>query len=355
MGVGNIREKIDKLDKKLVALLNKRAHLALRAKEEKKQDDLDIYSPEREKQIFHRVKKLNKGPLEDSSLYPIFRQVISSCLALQRPLKISYLGPKLTFTYQAAVNKFGPEVEYNSCSSISFVFSEVEKSHSDYGVVPIENSTEGIISHTLDMFINSDLKICSEMLFEISHFLLSDSDKLENIKKVYSKSEVFGQCREWLEERLPRVQLCEASSTSEAAEIASREEGSAAIASKAAATEYSLNILAEEIQDYDKNLTRFLIIGKTIPGPSGHDKTSIMFSIKDKVGALHDILVPFKENGINLTKIESRPSKRKLWEYYFFVDFQGHCENENVKKALQELKENCKSLKILGSYPYEIE
>lgn len=355
MRVENIRDKIDEIDKRLVKLLNERANLALQIKEEKNQNKLDVYSPGREKQIFKTVKELNKGPLKNSSLFLIFRRIISSCLALQRPLKISYLGPKLTFTYQAAVNKFGPEVEYKSGSSISFVFSEVEKSHSDYGVVPIENSTEGIISHTLDMFIHSNLKICSEMLFRISHYLLSNSGSLEDIRKVYSKSEVFGQCRQWIEERLPKVQLCEASSTSEAAEIAWQEEHTAAIASKAAASEYSLNILAEEIQDYNKNLTRFLIIGKDIPHPSGHDKTSIMFSIKDKVGALHDMLVPFKENNINLTRIESRPSKEKLWEYYFFIDFEGHCGDKNVKKALTKLRNNCKRLKILGSYPYEVE
>jgi len=353
MKLKDIREKIDQIDKELVKLLNQRAGLALQMKELKNRKKMGIYSPERERQIYDKIAKLNRGPLSKKMILSIFREVISSCLSIQKPLQIAYLGPPLSFTHQAAMSKFGKEAEYMSCSDISFTFNEVEKSRATYGVVPIENSTEGIVNYTLDMFINSDLKICSEVLLEVSHYLLSKANDIKEIKKVYSNPQVFPQCRKWIEERLPDVEFCDVKSTSEAAKIVSGQKNAAAIASKSAAQEYNLNILAEKIQDYRRNLTRFLIISKDFAKPSGKDKTSIMFSIKDRIGALHDMLVPFKENDINLTKIESRPSKEKLWEYYFFVDFQGHCEEEKVRKTLSQLSKNCTYLKILGSYPHE--
>ncbi len=352
MKLREIRKKIDSIDSKIVKLLNDRAKLALETKDLKQEERLDVYSPSREKKVLDNVKKINQGLLKNESVISIFKEIVSSCLSIQKKIKVAYLGPAFSFTHQAAVNSFGKETKYSNCSSISYIFNEVEKSHSNYGVVPVENSTEGIISHTLDMFIDSDLKICSEILFKITHYLLSNEKKLEDVKKIYSKAEVFGQCRKWLEERMPSVQLCDVQSTSEAAHIVAGESNSAAIASKVAAEEYKLNILAREIQDYKENLTRFLVIAKDFDNKStGKDKTSIMFSIKDSIGALHDMLVPFKKYNINLTKIESRPSRAKLWEYYFFVDFEGHYKDENVKKALSELGKNCNYLKTLGSYP----
>ena len=275
---------------------------------------------------------------------------MSGSLGLEKKLKIAYLGPEATFTHQAGIKKFGSNIEYYACPTITDVFRDVEAERSDYGVVPVENSTEGMISHTLDMFINSDLKICSEIMLEISHNLLGKCN-IKSVKKIYSKQEVFGQCRLWLEINMRGIALTEVSSTSKAAEIASQEKNSAAIASMLAAKKYRLNVIAKDIEDNPNNVTRFLVIGEAIPRPTKKDKTSIMFSVKDKVGALHDILVPFKKYRINLTKIESRPSKRKTWEYYFFVDMTGHCENQNVKKALNELEKHCSFLKILGSYP----
>ncbi|HPM42470.1 MAG TPA: prephenate dehydratase, partial [Candidatus Omnitrophota bacterium] len=270
---------------------------------------------------------------------------------MERPIKIAYLGPEFTFTHLASLKKFGSSVSYVGCGTITDVFTEVEKSRADYGVVPIENSIEGAVNHTLDMFADSDLKICSEIYLEITHSLLSKKDNLNGIKKVYSKAEVFAQCRSWLEDNLYGVDLVEASSTAKAASIASNEKGSACIASEHAGKKYGLNVLYRGIEDSTHNVTRFLVIGKNDVRPTRHDKTSIMFSVKDRAGALHDMLVPFKKNGINLTKIESRPSKVRAWEYYFFVDLEGHARDAKVKRALEGLKHSASYVKVLGSYP----
>ena len=344
------RKKINEIDKKIIALLNGRAGVAKYIGKLKKDAGVSIYSPEREVEIYENIIKENKGPLSNKALFAIYREIMSGSLGLEKKLKIAYLGPEATFTHQAGIKKFGSNVEYYACPTITDVFRDVEAGRSDYGVVPVENSTEGMISHTLDMFINSDLKICSEIMLEISHNLLGKCN-IKSVKKIYSKQEVFGQCRLWLEINMRGIALAEVSSTSKAAEIASQEKNSAAIASMLAAKKYRLNVIAKDIEDNPNNVTRFLVIGEAIPRPTKKDKTSIMFSVKDKVGALHDILVPFKKYRINLTKIESRPSKRKTWEYYFFVDMTGHCENQNVKKALNELEKHCSFLKILGSYP----
>jgi chorismate mutase/prephenate dehydratase len=344
------RKKINEIDKKIIALLNDRAEVAKHIGKLKKESGVSIYSPEREVEIYENIIKENKGPMPNKALFAVYREIMSGSLGLEKKLKIAYLGPEATFTHQAGIKKFGSNVEYYACPTITDVFRDVEAGRSHYGVVPVENSTEGMVSHTLDMFINSDLKICSEIMLEISHNLLSRGG-IKSVKKIYSKQEVFGQCRLWLEINMRGAALVEVSSTSKAAEIASGEKNSAAIASALAAKKYRLNIIAQDIEDNPNNVTRFLVIGGAITKPTKKDKTSIMFSVKDKVGALHDILVPFKKYSINLTKIESRPSKRKSWEYYFFVDMTGHCENPGVKKALSELEKHCSFLKILGSYP----
>jgi len=351
--LSELRKDINGIDKKIISLLNERADSAKTIGKLKKKAGASIYTPEREVEIYENIIKENKGPLPNKALFAIYREIMSGSLGLEKKLKIAYLGPEATFTHQAGIKKFGSNVECYACPTITDVFRDVEAERSDYGVVPVENSTEGMISHTLDMFINSDLKICSEIMLEISHNLLGRCS-MKSVKKIYSKQEVFGQCRLWLEINMRGIALMEVSSTSRAAEIASQEKNSAAIASILAAKKYRLNVIAKDIEDNLNNVTRFLVIGGAIPKPTKKDKTSIMFSVKDKVGALHDILVPFKKYNINLTKIESRPSKRKTWEYYFFVDMTGHCENKNVKKALSELEKHCSFLKILGSYPIGI-
>ena len=351
MSLRKIRQKIDEADKSIINLLNKRAKLTLSIGEIKNKKGLSIYAPNREKEIYSKVQDLSKGPLDNKSIKAIYREIMSGSLNLEKPIKVAYLGPELTFTHLAAMEKFGSSVCYESCKNITDVFNEVEKNRCDYGVVPIENSAEGAVNHTLDMFINSELKICSEAYLEISHNLLGYSRDLKKIKKVYSNPQVFGQCRIWLETNMPNVELRDTSSTAEAAQIVSKRKDASCIASLLAKDKYSLKLLAPAIEDTAHNVTRFLVIAKTIASPTKKDKTSIMFSLKDRVGALHDILIPFKKNKINLTKIESRPSKLRAWKYYFFVDLEGHINNKKVEKTLRELAKGCTYLKVLGSYP----
>ncbi len=348
-----LRKAIDELDEKLVSILNKRTELAMKIGKIKDKLNKSVYSPEREQQIYNRLKKMNSGPLDDKTLTAIYREIMSGTIMLQRPMKVAYLGPEATFTHLASQKKFGAQVEYVSMQTITDVFTEVERGGCDFGVVPVENSIEGAISHTLDMFVESDLKICSEISLDVTHNLLANC-KISDIKKVYSKSQVFGQCRLWLESNLPGRHLMETSSTTKAAEIAAKEKNSAAIASSLAAQIYKLKIREKSIEDSPHNVTRFLVIGEKEAGYTGRDKTSVLFSIKDRVGALHDMLVAFKNAKINLTKIESRPSKKKAWDYYFFVDMQGHVKEQRLKKALTNLEKKCHFLKIVGSYPQSV-
>ncbi len=350
MTLKNLRRQIDGVDKKITKLLNVRAKASLEIGKLKKKSGRSIYSPDREIEVLKKIASLSRGPLKLDSLETIYREIMSASLALEKPLVIAYLGPQATFTNLAALKKFGSQVKYMACNSISDVFLEVEKENADYGVVPIENSVEGAVSYTLDMFVDSDLKICSQVMLDVAHNLLAKCQK-DSIRRVYSNPQVFGQCRIWLQGNLPGREEIEVSSTTRAAQIASKEKSSACIASLLAAKVYKLKVLARNIEDSPHNITRFLVIGKSDVAATSHDKTSIMFSIKDKVGALHDMLMSFKKYRINLTKIESRPSKRKAWDYYFFLDLEGHRDNPRVKKAIQELENQCNFLKILGSYP----
>ncbi|MDP2929087.1 MAG: prephenate dehydratase [Candidatus Omnitrophota bacterium] len=351
MSLKKLRVSIDSIDSKILKLLNERAKITLRVGDIKSKRNESIYVPERESEVYKKLAQNNNGPLPNTALEAIYREVMSSALRQEKRIKIAYLGPEFTFTHLASMKKFGSSVEYLSCGTITSVFDEVEKTRADYGVVPIENSVEGAVNHTLDMFIDSDLVICSEIYLEISHSLLSRESDKDKIKKVYSKDQVFGQCRLWLEDRLPNVALIEVASTAKAAEVASKEKGSACIASELAAAKYHLKDLYDSIEDNAHNVTRFLVIGRTQAKQTKKDKTSIMFSLKDRVGALHDILMPFKKYRINLTKIESRPSKIKAWKYYFFVDMEGHHLDKRLSSALSILKKNTTYLKILGSYP----
>lgn len=348
--VGPYRKRIKELDARITALISERAKQAAEIGKIKGELRERVLDPVQEKEVYQRIARLNKGPLPDAALRAIYREIMSASLALQKTIKVAYLGPEATFTHQAALAKFGRSVEYLATNSINDVFYEVETERADYGVVPIENSTDGAVNRTLDMFIDSELEICSEILFEISHCLLAKCGKAR-IKKVYSKGEVFGQCKLWLRANLPRAEYIETSSTSRAAEIASEKPGSAAIASEIAGSLYGLRVVARSIQDIPRNLTRFLVIGRTESPRSGDDKTSIMFYTRDRVGALHDILEVFKEEGINLTMIESRPSGKKPFEYYFFADFAGHATDRKIASTLKKLKKKCGFLRVLGSYP----
>jgi len=350
MELKSLRKKIDQLDQRIVDLLNKRAEITLRIGKIKKRLGKSIYSPEREEEVLQRIKRHPAAYLKKEALEAIYREIMSMALALEKPLKIAYLGPPATFTHLAAMKKFGSQVEYLACNSIGEVFIEVEKGQADYGVVPVENSIEGAVTHTLDMLVDADLRICSQIILDITHNLLAKTN-LRQIRKIYSNPQVFAQCRLWLEENLAQAEKIEVSSTTRAAQIAAREKHSACIASLLAAKVYKLKVIAKDIEDSPHNITRFLVIGKNDVAPTGKDRTSILFSIKDRVGALHDMLLPFKRYGINLTKIESRPSKKKVWDYFFFVDFDGHYKDAKVKRALAELEEKSKFLKILGSYP----
>lgn len=351
MNLKGLRKKIDAIDSEMLKLLNKRAEVILDVGRIKRRSKSAIYVPEREKDVYDRLLAKNRGPMLNGALKAIFREVMSSALSLEHPVRIAYLGPEFTFTHLASIKKFGASVSYTGCETITDVFAEVEKERADYGVVPIENSIDGAVTHTQDMFIDSELKICSEVYLEVSHNLLSREPDKKKIKKVYSKSQVFGQCRLWVEANLPGVELVEVSSTAKAAEIVSKERFSACIAGELAAKKYKLKVLCGSIEDSLHNVTRFLVIGKMEAKPTKKDKTSIMFSVKDRPGALHDILVPFKRHGINMMKIESRPSKIRAWEYYFFVDIKGHYHEAKAARALRELGRLAAYMKILGSYP----
>lgn len=351
MKLEQLRRQINKLDKKILGLLNERTKLALSIGRLKEKEGKPVYSPERETEIYRLLGRLNKGPLPNESLKAIYREIMSSALWLQKKLVVAYLGPEATFTHEAARLKFGSAVTYLGAGSIGEIFNSVEKGYADYGVVPVENSIEGAVTHTLDVLIDSNVKVCAEVMLEISHNLLSKEKDISRIKKIYSNPQVFGQCRTWIKMNLPNAELIEVSSTAKAALKASKERKCAAIASQLAADLYGLNVLSRDIEDVPHNVTRFLVISKNYAGYTGNDKTSIMFAVKDRVGALHDSLKAFKQNNINLTKIESRPSKKKPWEYYFFADFIGHCEDKKVKTAMDELEKHCSVIKMLGSYP----
>ena len=355
MDINELRNNIDRIDGQIVSLLNERYEYVKGVGEWKNDRSSAIYVPEREKSLLEKLEALNtEGLLENKTLRAIYREIMSGAIALEHPVKVGYLGPEATFTQQAALGKFGRSVEYHATSSIADVFTEVEMERVNYGCVPIENSTEGAVNYTLDRFIDSKASICAEINMRIHHNLLGNCSKSE-IKRVYSHSQPFGQCKNWLQSNLPGVDLIEVSSTSKAAKLASVEEESAAIASPLAGETYNIPAIEKHIEDTNDNTTRFFIIGNQEPKPTGDDKTSICFAIKDRTGALYDCLLPFKTANITLTMIESRPSKRKNWQYCFFVDLLGHKSEKKVMDAIAELDELCQFVKILGSYPRSTE
>lgn len=350
-GLRKLRDKIDKIDDEILELLNRRAGYVVDVGNIKKTEKVKYHAPERERQILKRLTAHNEGPFPNDALKSIYREIISASLALEEPLKVTCLGPLATFTHLAALRHFGSSADFIPVDSIKKVFENVETGKAEYGVVPIENSNEGVVSYTLDMFMDSELQVVAEIILQISHNLLSRQRAKSRVKKIYSHPQALAQCRGWIESNLPGIPVAESTSTARAAELAARNRNSAAIAGDIAARMYDLNIIEKNIEDSRYNITRFLVISKEFPRKTGNDKTSIMFSIKDRPGSLYEILLPFKKARINLTKIESRPSKRKAWEYIFFVDMEGHMDNKKIKHAIDQVKKGCFYLKILGSYP----
>lgn len=353
-----IRARIDGLDEQIQDLIQQRAECALEVAQSKRAEAKQnggeatgFYRPEREAEVLRMVQQRNKGPLDDETVAHLFRELMSACLALQEPMKIAYLGPAGTFTQAAALKHFGQSIETVSHGAIDEVFRDVEAGNAHYGVVPVENSTEGVISHTLDMFMQSSLQISGEVELRIHHNLLSGDESLDGINKIYSHQQSLAQCREWLDANLPNAERVSVSSNADAAKRAADEKGCAAIASDTAASIYDLNIIAANIEDEPDNTTRFLIIGRNEVARSGDDKTTLLVSIMNKHAALHDLLAPFAANNVSLTRIESRPSRQGMWDYVFFIDIDGHQEDPSIAKALQELTDKTAMLKVLGSYP----
>lgn len=350
MELDELRKEIDRLDAEVIRLINERAELAKEIGHAKSETKQPLYVPAREQAVYEHVSEVNEGPLSDACVKAVFREIMSGCLALQKGLKIAYLGPEGSFTHEAALSKFGGSVEYVAVPTLEDVFEEVERGRADMGVVPVENSTEGGIHETLTRFLNSPLKVQAEITRQIHHSLLANCP-LEEVTTVYSKLTVFVQTRRWLKENLPHARQADVSSTSAAAERACHEKGAAAIARADVASRYGLKVLRENIQDYAHNVTRFFLLGNSSNTPTGDDKTALLCSTKDKVGALHDLLAPFKKHGINMTKIESFPSPTTAWQYYFFIDFLGHPDQERIRLALEEMEKECVEFRILGAFP----
>ena len=349
MPLSKIRNEIDEIDQQIVELLNLRFRQVEKVGQWKKDNSSPIYIPEREKALLERICKNNQGPMTDDILRAVYREIMSGALKLENSLQVSYLGPAGSFTHQAAINKFGHSVELCSADSIAEVFKDIEAGRSHYGCVPVENSTEGAVTHTLDTLINTNLSICAELNLPVHHYLMS-REPFDKIRRVYSHIQVFGQCREYLQKNLTGVDIIETASTAKAAALAAKEDGSGALAGKIAAELFDLNILAENVEDFSNNTTRFLILGEQKTQATGDDKTSICFAIKDKIGALYDCIKPFKDKGITMTKVESRPMKNANWEYCFFIDILGHYDDEIIQEAFAQLEKSCSFFKILGSY-----
>jgi chorismate mutase/prephenate dehydratase len=350
-----LRAQIDAVDEQLHALLNERARLAQRAGISKHADGhtVDFYRPEREAEVLRRALERNRGPLRNEEIVRLFREIMSACLAQEEPLKVAFLGPEGTFTQTAVLRHFGHSVRALALSTVDEVFQEVEAGSADFGVVAIENSSEGTITNTLDRFLASPLRICGEVELRIHHCLLGKMDALPRVLRVCSHGQALAQCRGWLTEHLPDAERIAVSSNAEGARRARDEQGTAAIAGETAAEVYGLNVLARDIEDRTDNTTRFLVIGAKLLRPSGADRTTLLLSARDthSPGALHHLLEPLARSGISMTRIESRPSRRKKWEYVFFIDIEGHAEDPKVRKALAALAKRASLFRVLGSYP----
>jgi chorismate mutase/prephenate dehydratase len=351
-----VRKDIDRLDEKIQDLISERARLAFRVRKSKRgsKQAIDYYRPEREAQVLRRVAERNSGPLSDTEMLRLFREIMSACLAQQEALKVAYLGPEGTFTHQAVHRHFGHSVHAISLPGIDGVFEQVQGGDADFGVVPIENSSQGIVSHTLDMFLLSDLKICGEIELRVHQNLITLAKSLKQIERVYSHEQSLSQCKGWLRAHLPGVELIAVGSNSEAARRVRNAPEAAAIAGRSAAEVYGLPVLFADIEDHPDNTTRFLVIGREVFAPSGQDKTTLLLSGHEGPGLLYRLLEPFQVHGVNMTRIESRPSRQGKWAYVFFVDVEGHAEDPKVAAALHDLARVSKLSRVLGSYPRAI-
>ncbi|MBI4319225.1 MAG: prephenate dehydratase [Chloroflexi bacterium] len=344
------RHRIDEIDHHIVELLNERANLALQVGAIKAQEGRSVHDPQRENQVYANLETANRGPLGNDALRAIYREVIATMSELQRPRTVAFLGPPATFSHEAARLHFGTTARFIPAKTIAEVFAMAEKGTADQGLVPVENSTDGVVGHTLDLLADTELKICAEIPLPISHHLLS-CGSLDAIRRVYSHPQALAQCRNWLGSNLPNAELIEVSSTARAAEMVVSDPTAAAISNELAAEVYGLAILQRRIEDNPFNYTRFLVIGNSMCARTGDDRTAVVFSIKDRVGALHDTLEIFLRYGVNLTRIESRPSRRKAWDYVFFVDAIGHPEDPSLEAALSDLAKECVYVRVLGSWP----
>mgnify|MGYP001821367861 FL=1 len=351
--LGEVRQKIDALDAQIQALISDRARLAGLVRESKGKLDnaVDYYRPEREAQVLRAVRERNQGPISDAEMLRLFREIMSVCLAQQEPLKIAYLGPEGTFTQQAVNQHFGHSVQALGVTGIDDVFTQVESAEADFGVVPVENSNQGIVSHTLDRFVNSDLKICGEIEMAIHHNLLSQASSLAQIERVYSHQQSLSQCRNWIRQHLPLAECISVSSNAEAARRVRHSPDAAAISSKSAADIYGVPLLFARIEDRADNATRFLVIGRQLLTPSGDDKTSLLLAGDEGPGALHSLLSPLARHSLNMSRIESRPASAGRWSYVFYIDVDGHAETEPLKSALVEMQNQASLTRVLGSYP----
>ncbi|MCJ7617604.1 MAG: prephenate dehydratase [Desulfobacterales bacterium] len=349
--ISSLRNSINDIDDNILDLINRRLLLAKEIGQIKELNNEPILDSARETTIIKRLSSLNKGHLSNNALHHIFTEIIAASREIQKPQIVTYLGPEATFTHIAAIKHFGRSVSFVPQPSIRDIFSEVEKDACHYGVTPVENSIEGTVNYTVDLFYDSDLKICAEIYLAISHDLLSTKGSLDDIRVIYSHPHAFAQCRRWLRKNLPECVLEECSSTALAAQKASGEPGSAAIASREAAHIYNLQVTASKIEDFSRNITRFLVIGRDKSGRTGNDKTSIMFATSHVPGALYRALEPIAKAGINMLKLESRPTKHENWSYFFFVDLEGHIEDPKVQDTVSQMKNICLYLKCLGSYP----
>jgi chorismate mutase/prephenate dehydratase len=351
--LADIRNRIDALDEELQRLISERAQLAKEVAEIKSKQggDAQFYRPEREAEVLRKVLARNDGTLPGEEMARLFREIMSACLALEYPLNIAFLGPEGTFTQAAALKHFGHSVKTVPMAAIDEIFREVESGAAQYGVVPVENSTEGVINHTLDMFLQSSLTICGEVELRIHHHLLAATQDLSQIKKIYSHQQSLAQCREWLDAHLSGIERVSVSSNAEAARRAKEEQNVAAIAGEVTAEIYGLQVIESNVEDNPDNTTRFLIIGKQSVNPSGDDKTSLLVSAPNKPGSLHRLLKPFSDNDVSMTRIESRPSRLANWEYVFFIDINGHVKDEKVAHCLDAVRADASMFKVLGSYP----